>query len=219
MVIVINDKILNTHTHTHIHTPTYAYIHTHTHKRHIHTHIYTHTWYILDKICTCICMCVYVYICVCVCIYIIYIHTYFNPSNLEFPQNQTFCMTLWVACFSTDVYPSNLETHLKWFLCLFNTNFTVINPYWLPTDYPLGQSRDCVVCVHRVNYMCTCASVSVCKGARCSSVVRVFAHGAMGCRIDPSWWTHWAISLSSQCSKTGITKDVVCVILSVGWCI
>ena len=27
-------------------------------------------------------------------------------------------------------------------------------------------------------------------GARCSSVVRVFTHGAMGCRIDPSWWTH-----------------------------
>ena len=22
------------------------------------------------------------------------------------------------------------------------------------------------------------------------SVVRVFAHGAMGLRIDPSWWTH-----------------------------
>ena len=27
-------------------------------------------------------------------------------------------------------------------------------------------------------------------GARCSFVVRVFAHGAMGSRIDPSWWTH-----------------------------
>ena len=27
-------------------------------------------------------------------------------------------------------------------------------------------------------------------GARCSSVVRVFAHGAIGRRIDPSWWTH-----------------------------
>ena len=26
-------------------------------------------------------------------------------------------------------------------------------------------------------------------GARCSSVVRVFAHGAIGRRIDPSWWT------------------------------
>ena len=25
---------------------------------------------------------------------------------------------------------------------------------------------------------------------RCSSVVRAFAHGAMGRRIDPSWWTH-----------------------------
>ena len=45
-------------------------------------------------------------------------------------------------------------------------------------------------------------------------VVRAFAHGAMGRRIDPSWgWTHWAISCSSQCS----TKAVVCVILSVGW--
>ena len=24
-------------------------------------------------------------------------------------------------------------------------------------------------------------------GARCSSVVRAFAHGVMGCQIDPSW--------------------------------
>ena len=27
-------------------------------------------------------------------------------------------------------------------------------------------------------------------GARCSSVVRVFAYGVMGRRIDPSRWTH-----------------------------
>ena len=26
-----------------------------------------------------------------------------------------------------------------------------------------------------------------CRGARCSSVVRAFAHGVMGNRIDPSW--------------------------------
>ena len=26
-------------------------------------------------------------------------------------------------------------------------------------------------------------------GARCSSVVRAFAHGAMGRRIDLSWWS------------------------------
>ena len=32
-------------------------------------------------------------------------------------------------------------------------------------------------------------------------------------------WTHRAISRSYQCSTTGVTKAVVCVILSVGWCI
>ena len=32
-------------------------------------------------------------------------------------------------------------------------------------------------------------------------------------------WTHWAISRSSQCSTTGVAKAVVCVILSVVWCI
>ena len=40
--------------------------------------------------------------------------------------------------------------------------------------------------------------------ARCSSVVRAFAHDAMGRRIDPSWWTHWAISRSNQWSYTKI---------------
>ena len=44
----------------------------------------------------------------------------------------------------------------------------------------------------------------------CTSVVRAFAHGAMGRRIDPSWWTHLTISHSSQCSTTGETKAVVC---------
>ena len=32
-------------------------------------------------------------------------------------------------------------------------------------------------------------------------------------------WTHSAISRSSQCSTTGVTNAVVCIILSVGWCI
>ena len=54
---------------------------------------------------------------------------------------------------------------------------------------------------------------------RCSSMVRSFTHGAIGRWIDPSWWTHWAISHTSQCSMTGITNAVVCAILSVGWCI
>ena len=32
------------------------------------------------------------------------------------------------------------------------------------------------------------------QGARCSSVVRVFAHGAMDRQINSWWWTYWAIS-------------------------
>ena len=47
-------------------------------------------------------------------------------------------------------------------------------------------------------------------------VVRLFAHGTMGRRIDPSWRTHSSISRSSQCHTTGVTKAVICDILSVG---
>ena len=48
-------------------------------------------------------------------------------------------------------------------------------------------------------------------------MVRAFAHGAMGRRIDPSWGGPIElISRSSQCSTTGVTKAVVCIILSVG---
>ena len=36
-------------------------------------------------------------------------------------------------------------------------------------------------------------------------MVRAFADGAVGRRIDPSWWTHRAIARSSQCSATGVT--------------
>ena len=45
-------------------------------------------------------------------------------------------------------------------------------------------------------------------------MVRVFANGAMGRRISPSWLTHLAISYSSQCSTIGVTKAIVCAILS-----
>ena len=55
--------------------------------------------------------------------------------------------------------------------------------------------------------------------ARCSSVVRAISHSAVGRWIDPSWWTQLAISRSSQCTTTDVTKAVVCVILPVGFCI
>ena len=48
-------------------------------------------------------------------------------------------------------------------------------------------------------------------------MVRAFAHGAVGRRIDPSCGEPIEfISRSSQCSTTGVTKAVVCVIPSVG---
>ena len=50
------------------------------------------------------------------------------------------------------------------------------------------------MCIYVYLYvvMCVCAEVSFIHSfihllARCSSVVRTFAHGAMGRRIDPSW--------------------------------
>ena len=39
--------------------------------------------------------------------------------------------------------------------------------------------------LYYVQYFQTTDTVS--PGARCSSVVRAFVHGAMGRRIDPSW--------------------------------
>ena len=55
------------------------------------------------------------------------------------------------------------------------------------------------------------------QGARCGSVVRAFAHGAMGCRIDTSWGGPIELFLVPyQCSTTGVIKAVVCAILSVG---
>ena len=51
-------------------------------------------------------------------------------------------------------------------------------------------------------------------------MVRAFAHGAMGRRIDPSWGGPIELFLvPASASTTGVTKAVVCAILSVGWCI
>ena len=47
-------------------------------------------------------------------------------------------------------------------------------------------------------------------------MVRAFAHGAMGRRIDPSWGGPIELFLVS--ATTVVTNAVVCAILSVGWC-
>ena len=38
-----------------------------------------------------------------------------------------------------------------------------------------------------VTQLCNVSITLLNGGARCSSVIRAFAHGAMGRRIDPSW--------------------------------
>ena len=52
------------------------------------------------------------------------------------------------------------------------------------------------------------------RGARCSSVVRAFAHGVMGCRIDPSWGGPIALFLiPASAPRLVVTKAVVYVVL------
>ena len=41
-------------------------------------------------------------------------------------------------------------------------------------------------------------------------MVIAFAHGAMGRRIDPLWWTHLAIYRFSQCNKGRGMCHAVC---------
>ena len=50
-------------------------------------------------------------------------------------------------------------------------------------------------------------------------MVRAFAHGAMGRRIDPSWGGPIELFLVPASAPRRVTKAVVCAILSVGWCI
>ena len=50
-------------------------------------------------------------------------------------------------------------------------------------------------------------------------MVRAFAHRAMGRRIDPSWGGPIELFLVPASAPRLVKKGVVCVILSVGWCI
>ena len=71
----------------------------------------------------------------------------------------------------------------------------------------------CIWCVYlTVHHLCF-------VGARCSSVVRAFTHGAMGHRIDPSWGGPIELFLIPASDPRLVTKAVVCAILSEGWCI
>ena len=75
-------------------------------------------------------------------------------------------------------------------LSLSEWSFTIcLTPYnhiYVRT-YVLYICIACIVCMYVRMYVCICVYLKWQSGARCRSVVRAFAHGAMGRRIDPSW--------------------------------
>ena len=55
--------------------------------------------------------------------------------------------------------------------------------------------------------------------ARCSSMVRAFAHGAMGRRIDPSWGGPIELFLVPASAPQLVIQRLWYVLLYLGWCI
>ena len=90
-------------------------------------------------------------------------------------------------------------------LCCFGMND-------LSRNYPVPST-------HFFSWMGQLAFSRTCVHCRklCGKSIRSWSNGSLDQSI--TGWTHWAISRSSQCFKTGVTKAVVCAILSVGWCI
>ena len=84
--------------------------------------------------------------------------------------------------------------------------FPFFLPYIQVTQFNFTAYFSVVVTVSAYPMQCACILVYNCfslfclillrvgfrarGGARCRSVVRAFAHGAMDRRIDASWWTH-----------------------------
>ena len=72
-------------------------------------------------------------------------------------------------------------------------------------------------CCHKesITSLCSRNPASEAAGARCSSVVRAFDHGARGRRIDPSWGGPIELFLVPASAPRLIVRDA-CAILSVG---
>ena len=63
-----------------------------------------------------------------------------------------------------------------------------------------------------------CAGVSLNIHSFIHSFIHLFIHSWFWSEMRcSSWCNGLSISCSSQCSTTGVTKAVVCIILSVGW--
>ena len=55
---------------------------------------------------------------------------------------------------------------------------------------PIIIYNSALTCININNYFENYCVFHLVTRAICSSVVRASAHGALGRRIDPSWWTH-----------------------------
>ena len=108
-----------------------------------------------------------------------------------------------------NIYSSENVSSWNQFLFLTETiNSFKFSQYWCAVCWSLLQMSSCLW-----------------KNIIKKGLKRHFAFGNSVCPMDNqdinfySWLTHWAISCSSQCSTTGVTKAVVCAILPVGCCI
>ena len=103
---------------------------------------------------------------------------------------------------------------------LENTSGLHLLNFWLDCEFykDMMEDENEVSCVEQRNILFRSdlgitAYVFV-LGASCSSVVECYGSLDRSLMVDPL-----SYSRSSQCSMSGVTKAVVCAILSAGWCI
>ena len=120
-----------------------------------------------------VCMCIFVYACVCeLNIYFVYFFFFCCCCSLYFVLNEVSDAIQYYNNY-TKIFYGTLNT-----FCLITHTHTVKDPRYNPKDTSIPSRNGLLYLRYPQN------------GARCRFLVRAFAHGAMGSRIDPSWWTH-----------------------------
>ena len=70
--------------------------------------------------------------------------------------------------------------------------------------FDIKEKNEVICVIVEVKYQCfvgICCYVCMCMYVCSSSMVSAFDHGAMGRRLDPSWWTHerFLVPASGMC--------------------
>ena len=135
-------------------------------------------------------------------------NTGYRHGYFVWQDNSEVSFTNWAKGEPNNIYGYMTVIYIYHFFCLsFSLSLSVSVYLFLSLSLSLSVSLSVSVSLFLSLSLSLCLSfslsLSVSEGVRCSSMVRVFAHDAMG-------------RCSNQCSTTGVTKAVVCVILSVG---